>query len=1159
MRPRSRRWLFAPLLAAAAGLGGLATLALFAQAPPAPPTPPAAAPAAPPDLLRHSRNVSGDAKAVLLDADHACTWTEGGLTVFLMQGNVLIQQNVVQARCQQAVAWADLRTYQATGILHVTVYGEGQVWLDTGPEAKKGQRLILDVRTRAELRLNAHRSKVAQVPHPEDPLVGRARALQAGPPAPPGAPSVPAPAVRTSNMTPQPDSGLRPVVFEERDFSPTPGRPAQGGPPGSAPVVPPPGPPAPGPPGPPPDAPAGVPPFSGAPPAAPGPFGPPPTGLPGPSGGAPVPSPPPDPPPPPSAPFPPALPPVPPPSTPGPPPRPTPPPTAGLPRTYSIAPRNGGTFNVKVERLPSGEQAIIVVGGVILNVRNAPSIGMLDMEADRLVIWTRSADPNKLFGDLQKQEGHSSNDLEFYLAGNVELRQQASTLNARETKTIQADEVYYDVNRNVAIALSAQLDLLPAPRPGKAMPLINQPVTVKTPELLQLSATKFEVVKAELFSSKLPSDPGLKVYLGKALIEDKTVPRTGLFGRPLVSPTTGEPETAKETIVTARNVFFELENVPFFYLPYVKDDARDPLGPIQEINGGYSHLYGVQTGVVWNVYKLLGIQPLQNTTWRLNTDYLSYRGPSLGTTFDYSGQNVFGVPKSSYTGYVNATGMYDRDFDILGGPRPVNNFSPPDFRGLFEWRQGVYDLPYGFNVLSQAFFLSDRNYYEQYFKRLFDQDVSPKTFLYVKEQVDNWAVAGLAQPRTRPWVTETSWLPRLDGYLLGQSFFDRLTYNGWVDVANARLQRTDDPLPPVSATDVSTQTGRFALWQELSAPFQLGPLKLAPYGKLVLADYTNDLDGQNLGRAWGGGGLRASLPLSRIYPDVESELFNLKGINHKIVFSANYFYAQTNEPYTKLPQLDRLNDDATQQAIRDIKFQEPLLTPGGNGDLLKFSPVFDPQLYAIRRLVDNRLETLDNIDVLQLDVRQRWQTHRGYPGAEHVIDWMVLDLSGSYFPQPTRDNFGHDWAFLQWNYLWNVGDRTSLETTGWVDPYTNGPRVYTFGAYFTRPDRTSFYLGYRQIEPVQSRAVTGSVNYVFSPKYAMTFSSTYDLGTSQSLGNSLIVTRMGTDLQVSMGFTYNAMQNSFGALFEIVPNLVPANKRVGPLSGGGPGGSLINR
>jgi hypothetical protein len=84
--------------------------------------------------------------------------------------------------------------------------------------------------------------------------------------------------------------------------------------------------------------------------------------------------------------------------------------------------------------------------------------------------------------------------------------------------------------------------------------------------------------------------------------------------------------------------------------------------------------------------------------------------------------------------------------------------------------------------------------------------------------------------------------------------------------------------------------------------------------------------------------------------------------------------------------------------------------------------------------------------------------------------------------------------------------------------------------------------------------VTGAVTYIFSPKYAMTASTTYDFGTNQSLSNSLVVTRVGSDLQVSLGVTYNALTQSIGAVFQIVPNLVPANHAVG--TGVGPGSLL---
>ena len=339
-------------------------------------------------------------------------------------------------------------------------------------------------------------------------------------------------------------------------------------------------------------------------------------------------------------------------------------------------------------------------------------------------------------------------------------------------------------------------------------------------------------------------------------------------------------------------------------------------------------------------------------------------------------------------------------------------------------------------------------------------------------------------------------------------------------------------------------TGRFDLMQELSLPFSAGPVRFAPYGLLDLTGYTNDLSGDSTGRIWGGGGTRASVPLSRLYEDVSSDLFNVRGLYHKAVFGANYLYARTNVPFTKLPMLDRLNDDATDQAWRNMIPFEPTYITGLNGPLLANAPspdsVFNPQRYAIRRLVLNKPDTLDDINVLQLDLRQRLQTKRGYPGLEHTVDLVTLETSLSYFPDAERDNFGHPFAFAEYDFLWNVGDRTALTATGWFEPYSHGSRYYTFGSYFNRPDRTTFYLGYRQVDPLNSRAVIASVGYQLSNRYYLSGSASYDFGINQALSNSLMLTRTGTDMTVTVGITYNSLVNNFGFQFLVVPNLLTA-------------------
>src|SRR5262245_4233280 len=58
-------------------------------------SPPGAVPKRSDDVLRFSRNVPGDAKPILIDANEIFTWNEDGKVVLLLKGQVLVQQSVV--------------------------------------------------------------------------------------------------------------------------------------------------------------------------------------------------------------------------------------------------------------------------------------------------------------------------------------------------------------------------------------------------------------------------------------------------------------------------------------------------------------------------------------------------------------------------------------------------------------------------------------------------------------------------------------------------------------------------------------------------------------------------------------------------------------------------------------------------------------------------------------------------------------------------------------------------------------------------------------------------------------------------------------------------------------------------------------------------------
>jgi hypothetical protein len=1113
------------------------------------------------EVLRLSQDIPGDSKPIVLHADTIITWTEGSQRIILLKGTVLVAQGVVQVRMQEGLAWIDMDRKRQAGILHLNLFAQGEVHVENGAESRKGSRAFVELNTRGELKLKSQRTKIVQQPLPDDPLYrrGLTEVAAAGLPGPQqtvqrASAVVPAPerpATKPARLLPPTNGVAGPLGEQPNAPSNTQGAVPRPLTPPSSPAGPSSGPrssadPATGPiqriayfefptewvhplpaqaPSPPAQEPLPalvVPPASGSPSPAPAPGSP----ATGPGTIAPVPVAPPANTPVAPGPAPPGRPPT---NAPGP--HPPPAPTF---RQLRIVPRTSSPLNWETKQL-DGEQALLVTGGAILSIQGTGRVpSLIDIEADRIIVWSKGSF-QEVFGGLRSPDGVKTREIEFYLAGNVIIREQQ----LKENRTLRADEVYYDVARDVAVARNADVEF---PQPG-----VPDPVHFRADEILKLSANEFKGYRAEIFSSRLPSDPGLKVYVKEATFETKVVPKVSLFGIQYINRLTGQPEVETQRLIRSENVFLEVEDVPIFYLPFLQGDVNDPLGPLQSVNAKYDRIFGFQLLTTFNVYDLIGIDPFPGTRWKMDVDYLTSRGPALGSEFEYSGNSCLGIPGKN-VGLVRAYGINDTGTDILGGGRgPLDNH--PEWRGRFLWRHSQ-ELADDFTFQAQISALSDTNFLEQYYKPEFDMERNQDTFAYLKQQRTNWAWTVLGESRLFDWVTKTEWLPRADGYLIGQSLLERLSYNVHASAGYARLMPTTVPPPPTEITDMADNTGRFDLAQEISFPFSLGALRVVPYGVLDLTYYTQDLTGQDRGRVYGGGGVRTSLPLTRLYPDVQSDLFNLNGINHKIVLSANYFVARTDTSFLRLPQLDRLNDDATDQALRDITPLQPIYLPGGTGLALQHSPVFNTQVYAIRRLLDSATDTLDNIEELQLDLRQRWQTKRGYPGNQHIVDFMTLDLSATYFPHDERDNFGSDWAFLQYDWTWNIGDRTALVSTGLVDPVPNGARIFTFGAYLNRPDRTNFYVGFRETDPLNSQLAIGSINYIFSPKYAMTASIMYDFG-NHIQANSLILTRMGSDLQVSIGVNYNSTLNTVGATLEIFPNLIPENRRTHAALGSG--------
>jgi hypothetical protein len=1085
-------------------------------------------PAAAQATLRWGRTDPATTKAIVLSADEVITWRAKGQLVFLLKGRAWVEQDVFQARMRQAVVWINEEARKKQGVYPVTVFADGDVSLVERNTSPGGDgllpRALLSLTTRGEIKVNAYNRTIVQKNMEQDPLYLAALAERDAKPAPPppARPAQSAPAPTAPSAPPAAPTQAAPAQLPAALLDTTPGQPARrvdgafqrvsgqddggfprpliqpvqgfGGPP-----------------------PGGVP--LPLPPVAPAPVQP---GAIPEVGQGPIPE--------------------------LPPPRPLAPALEETaPKQVVIRPRSAEALKAENYPLPNGETIIVVTSGVIVTVIDPENDSLIDVEADRLALWTRG-DFQQMFKGISGPQGQPSRSPEFYLSGNVQLRQQLGL----ESRLVLADEVYYDVGRNVAIARNAELIVK---QPG-----LPDPVHLQTPQLLQQNAKLFELGKSLVNASKLPYDPELRLTMTKASLEQVELVKRGLFGfgPARIDPKTGQPLVQKDQIFRGRNAVVWVGPIPIFYLPYVQGNVNDPLGPLENLGFNYSRIFGFQTFTSWDVYDLFGLTPVAGTRWRLNVDYMTRRGPALGTDYRDIGQDFFGLG-GKYSFMLRAYGIYDTATDILGNNRGIQTqvneegltvpITHPNWRGRFTPELNVFDMNGGLFLQGKLSAISDRNFLEQYFLNEWTTDFNQETYLYGGQRLGIFSWTALTEVNIRNWITETEWLPRADTFLTGQKFWDLFTWNNWNSVGYAHLKPTHQPPPPISNTDQDVETGRADTTNELSLPLPVGAFKLVPYGVLDLTYYTETLDNEQArGRFYGGGGVRGSLPLSRLFPCVQSEFFNVNGLYHKMLFSFNYYNAHSDVPYSQLPQLDRMNDDATDQSLRDIKPWQTAFNPGYGQKLITF-PGFNPQVLAIQQLVDSRIDTRDTIEVLQLELRQRLQTKRGLPGAQHIVDWMTLDMSATYFPSAVRDNFGESWSFLQYDWNWYVGDRLALYSNAWYEPISQGARSYTVGFDINRPDGARLGLSYRQLDPLNSKNIVGSIGYAFSPKYSLSASTGYDIGNNVQF-NSVMIVRTGTDVQIGVGFGYNSIVNTFTFMFEIYPNLLPANKRV-PGSVGG--------
>jgi len=765
----------------------------------------------------------------------------------------------------------------------------------------------------------------------------------------------------------------------------------------------------------------------------------------------------------------------------------------------------------------SGIQYVQADGSVL-------DLGTVSLESDNAIVWLHGSGPSaNLFEGLTSTP---ERPIELYLDGNIVFNQ--------GNRVIYADRMYYNVSSEYGMVLSAEM-LTPVPQYQGLLRL-------KADVLQQQDRRNFRAFGAALTSSRL----GLPRYWLQSREVEFSDMRTD-ENLSVYSPTNTRRPTDMQA--SSRSNFVYLSGLPVLYWPSFSTNLSEPSFYLTGAKINNDQIFGTQVYLDWDVYQLLGIRGPYGTKLRLSTNYLSERGFGLGGRFDYDRPTwLFGAPG---VGFTDAWFIDDTGRDFLGLDRP--NLTPEErLRGRVLSRHRWFFSP-NVELIGESGWISDRNFLEQYFENEWDQEKDLDTALRLRRYNNNRMLEVFGQAQVNRFFTETEWLPRINHYWLGQDLFSQsLTWNSHSSLGYAHQRVATAPTDPVDAAkfaplawESDSEGLRAVTRNELSLPLSLGVWRVVPYISGEVGFWNEDINNQDVTRLTGQAGLRTSLPFWQVNTNVENRLLDLRGLAHKVTLNSDLFLADTNQDLNRFPLYDPLDDNSQEHFRRRMIFD----TFGGI-----LPERFDERNYAIRSGIQRWVtagstEIVDRTQQARFGIDQRWQTKRGLPGRERIVDLVSLDFDMIYFPRAERDNFGEDVGGFNYAFRYHVGDRLTLLSDGYADVFSDGLKSISLGANISRPGRGDGYLGVLSIEgPVSATILNGYVNYRLNEKWIVSSGAAYDLGDTGSIGQSLALTRVGETALIRMGVNVDSGRDNVSFNFNIEPRFIPS-RRFGQLGG----------
>ena len=770
----------------------------------------------------------------------------------------------------------------------------------------------------------------------------------------------------------------------------------------------------------------------------------------------------------------------------------------------NIQPAGGAALEMEAARTADGEGVMTLIGRFYLSQKQEKG-GLLELQADNAVVWyVENSESPSAAADTERMI--SENIKAIYLSGDVVM--------TYGQRTVRAEEIFYDFDRNKALAVKAVMRNFDVKR--------GIPIYVSAEKLRQVAENKFAAEDITLTSSEFYK-PQISLNASSIIIIDTT---------PVDERTEKLGDGSYEAEM--RDVRFKVEDTTFFYWPFLRSNLQRPDVPIKSVRVGHDNVWGTSVETRWYLARLLGLRETEGTDSTLALDYYSKRGFGSGAEIDYVQEDYFG----RMSGYI----IRDTGEDRLGRHSTRRDLEPPrELRGRFLWQHRQF-LPHEWQLTGEVSYLSDENFLEGYYRGEYDVGKEQETVLHLKRIEDNWGLAFLGKGRINDFRNKLEELPSAEFHWTGQSLFDdRFTFYSDTQVSRFRQRLASGSTSTVSEDYYTFMSER----AELDMPMMLEFGKFVPFvaGTAAFEDgsgFYTDIDGGATGREddiWIGetGARFFPQPMWKVYPDVKSRLWDLNGIRHII------------EPRVTAVGYTESDSVAEQRDILNVGITQRLQTKRGPAD--------------------NQRTT----DWMRLDMDITWLDNSGDSGAgADQFIWNrpfipLVNRFSSLVPAQDRrssDVFGPRRNYLGANYIWHVSDTTAVLSDMNYDIQSGVVQQLNVGFSRMRWPNLSYYIGSRYLKRIDngygeegSNAFTFAASYVLDPRYTVIFSQQYDFDYGANIRSEVTLVRRYHRLCYGFTFRVDESMDRQAVIFSIWPEGV-SELGIGPRRYMGQGGPI---